>query len=356
MEKKTLNASSIRKIDRSSVLDTLMDFPGHCQAACEIAGKAQILFDRRDFNQIVFAGVGGSAIGADLVRAYLYFDCTLPIQVFRDYEMPACVDSHSLVFIVSYSGNTEETLSAYRIARQRGASIISVSSGGTLQSLSRQDETTFIQVPAGLPPRSALGYLGVTPLCLLSRLGVIKDVFPEVRSAIAVLCELRDKNLNPRIGQKENAAKVLADKLKGKVAVVCSSSVHFDVAAIRLRCQLNENSKALAFTAFIPEATHNEIVGWQNPAKALGQFCVVLLRDNKMHPRVAKRMDIFADIIRQQGAGVIEVWSRGEGLLSRILSLIYIGDFASLYLSVLYGVDPGPVDRITFLKSELSRS
>ena len=356
MNTKSLSLSCIKKLDKSRLLDTLMDFPEQCAAALDLACKAHILFDKRDFNKVVFAGMGGSGIGADLVRSLLYFDITVPVCVYREYELPACVDTHSLVFIASYSGDTEETLSAYKIARQRGASVICISSGGLLQAFSRKDENTFVLIPPGIPPRSAFGYMGIIPLVLLSRLGLIGQVDADIRQAVGVLTELRDKSLAPRIAQKDNAAKTLAANIKGRLTLVYAPSMHFDVAATRLRCQLNENAKALAFSGLFPEATHNEIMGWQNPGKALQQFCVVMLRDNKMHPRVAKRMDVSADIIRRDGVRVIDVWSRGEGLLSRILSLTYIGDFASFYLSMLYGVDPAPVDRITFLKSELART
>ena len=132
--------------------------------------------------------------------------------------------------------------------------------------------------------------------------------------------------------------------------------MHFDVAVTRLRGQLNENSKTLASSNLFPEMNHNEIVGWQNPEKLFKNFIVVMLRDKGMHPRVAKRMEIAGDILKQGGVAVIEIWSRGQDLLSRIFSLIYIGDFISFYLAILYGIDPTPVDRVTYLKNELAKS
>ncbi|MFH0738782.1 MAG: bifunctional phosphoglucose/phosphomannose isomerase [Candidatus Omnitrophota bacterium] len=355
MRKSKPTEDSIKKLDKSDMLGLLMDFPAQCKAAKEIAQQARISFEKRDFNKVIFAGLGGSAIGADLVRSYLYFEAKLPITVYREYDLPASLDNFSLVFILSYSGNTEETLSAYEQAKQKGSSIITVSSGGKLKEWAKRDNVVFIEIPQGLPPRCALGYLSIIPLCILARLGLIKDMQQDINQAIALLEDLRNKSLNPKIGQKDNVSKILAAKIFNKIPVIYSGSVHFDVTATRFRCQLNENSKALAASHLFPEMNHNEIVGWQNPKKLFKGLVVLMLRDKGMHPRVATRLDITRDMLTKEHISVIEVWSRGEGLLSRILSLIYVGDFASYYLAILYGIDPTPVDRVTYLKKELAR-
>jgi len=353
--KKGLTLKTIKQIDKSNILDLLLDFPLQCKAARDIAQRAKILFEKRDFTKIVFAGLGGSAIGADLVKSYLYFESKIPIVVCREYELPGYVDNQTLVFISSYSGNTEETLCAYNQAKERGANIITISSGGTLKEYALKNKITFIEIPKGLPPRCALGYLSIVPLCILANSGLIKDVSLSINQMTEVLENLK-KNLSPHIGQKDNIAKYAASKLFNKFAVIYSASIHFDVVVMRLRGQLNENSKALASSHVFPEMNHNEIVGWQNPQKLFKDFVVLMLRDKKMHPRVTKRMDITKDILNKEGVTVIEIYSRGEGLLSRIFSLIYIGDFISFYLAILYGIDPTPVDRVTYLKEQLAKT
>ena len=350
-----LNLTTIKRIDRSDMLSLLLDFPQQCRYAYEIAQNSKILFAKRNFTNIVFAGMGGSAIAGDLVRSYLYFDSKLPISVYREYALPAYVDSSTLVFISSYSGNTEETISTYNQAKEKGASIIIISSDGTLKEYATSDEITFIQIAGGLPPRCALGYLSIAPLVMLAKLGLIKKVDVSVEHMIGVLGGLKNKSLNPHIGQKDNIAKYIAGKLVNKLVIIYSSSIHFEATATRLRCQINENSKALASSHVFPEMNHNEIVGWQNPKKLFKNFVVVMLRDKDMHPRVLKRMDITYSILKQEDVNVIELWSRGEDLLSKIFSLIYIGDFISYYLAILYGVDPTPVDRVTYLKKELAK-
>jgi len=356
MKKSKLNLKTIKQIDKSDMLNLLLDFPQQCRAALNIAENAKILFEKKDFNKIVFVGMGGSAIGADLVRSYLYFECKIPILVLREYTLPAYVDDSTLVFLVSYSGNTEETLGVYKGAKEKGLTMIAISSDGQLKESAKSDDVTFIEIPKNLPPRCALGYLSIIPLCILAKLGLINDVSPSINQAINVLEELKNKSLKPYIGLQDNIAKSVALRLFNKFTVIYSASVHFDVCASRFRGQLAENSKALASSHVFPEMNHNEIVGWQNPKKTFKNFAVVMLRDNQMHPRVAKRMDITSGILKKEDVNLIEIWSRGEGLLSRIFSLIYIGDFISYYLAILYGIDPTPVDRVTYLKKRLSEA
>ena len=355
MKKAGLSIKSLRKLDKSGMLGLLLDFPQQCLAAQEIGKKANIRFTKRDFNKIVFAGLGGSAIGADLVRSYLYFDCNLPITVLREYELPKYVDGETLLFVASYSGNTEETLSAYEEAKKKGATIITLSSGGKLKELALADNLTFIEIPKGSPPRCALGYQAIIPLCILSKLGIIKDAAVAISQAIKVLEELREDCLKPEIGLKDNIAKYLASKLFNKFVVIYSQSIHFDICATRMREQIAENSKALSSSYVFPEMNHNEIVGWEHPGKLFKDFKVVMLRDKGMHERVIQRMDITSGILRKEGIEVLEVYSRGDDLLARILSLVYIGDFASYYLAILYGIDPTPVEMVTYLKNQLAK-
>lgn len=356
MQKSKLNSRHIKKIDKSNMLDLLLDFPLQCKAAVGIAQRTKILFEKRNFNKIVFAGMGGSAIGAELVRSYLYFESKIPIMVCREYELPGYVDNSTLVFISSYSGNTEETINAYKQARQRDSAIIVISSGGKLEEKAKNEEITFISIPKGLPPRCALGYLSIIPLCVLAKLGLIEDRSSFITEAINVLEDLKNRNLNPNIRLKDNIAKYIANKIFNKFTIIYAGSIHFDVVAMRLRTQLNENSKVLALSHVFPEMNHNEIVGWQNPKNLFKNFTVIMLRDKDMHPPVAKRMDITSDILKKEGIKILEIWSQGQDLLSRIFSLIYTGDFISYYLAILYGIDPTPVDRVTYLKNQLAKS
>ena len=342
-------------IDKSNMLELLLDFPLQFKTAQSLAKNATVSLEKKNFSKIVFCGLGGSAIGADLVRSYLYFESKLPIIVCREYELPAYVDELTLVFIASYSGNTEETISAYQQAREKGANIIVLSSDGILKEYAQKDKISFMQIPAGLPPRNALGYLSIIPLCILARLGLIKDVSNSIYQVVKTLEDLKNNHLHPRIAVKDNISKYVAKKLINKFTVVYSGSINFDVVATRFRGQLAENSKALASSHVFPEMNHNEIVGWQNPKKLFKNFAVVMFKDKGLYPRVAKRMAITKELIEKEGVPVIEINSLGEDLLSRIFSLVYIGDFISYYLALLYGIDPTPVDKVTYLKNRLAQ-
>jgi glucose/mannose-6-phosphate isomerase len=355
MKKKELNLKTIRQTDKSEMLGLLLDFPLQCMAASDIAKKSNLLLEKRDFKKILFAGLGGSAVAGDLVRSYLYFESRLPISVFREYNLPQFLDKETLVFISSYSGNTEETLSCYEEAKSKGAGIIGISSGGKLKEYCSRDKVTFVEIPSGLPPRCALGYLSIAPLKVLEKLGLIGPQDEYIKETIAVLKELKDNCLNPHIGEKENIAKFTAGKLFNKLPVIYSASIHFDVVVMRLRAQLNENAKCLTLSHVFPEMNHNEIVGWENPKKLFKDLVVLMFNDSDTHPRVKKRMEITREILKKEGVTVLEISSRGCALLSRIFSLIYIGDFISFYLAILYGVDPTPVDRVAYLKNQLAQ-
>lgn len=350
--KQALTLENIKKIDKSDMLGVLLDFPLQCRQALEIAQNLRALPQNRGIKKIVFSGVGGSAIGAELVRCYLYSESRLPVEVIREYELPAYVDRETLVFVVSYSGNTEETLSAYTKAKEKGAQVIAISSGGKLKAAASSDGVTFIAITGGLPPRYAIGFLSTIPLYILEKLGLISEVGPAVEETVRVLEELK-ANIGPHSGITDNISKYTAQKLYNKFTFIYSASEHFEVVGTRFRSQLNENSKALAYSGVFPEVNHNEIMGWENPKKLFKDFVAVMLRDSQQHPQINKRMEITKELLKKEGINTLEIFSRGEGLLARIFSLIYIGDFISFYLAVLYGADPASTDKITYLKQRL---
>jgi glucose/mannose-6-phosphate isomerase len=299
--------------------------------------------------------MGGSAIGADLVRSYLYFEAKVPISVIREYELPAYLDSSTLVFALSYSGNTEETISTYQQAMARSAPLVVVSSSGKLKEAALKEGVSFIALPVGLAPRCAVGYFSVIPLCVLFKLGLAPDPQAQLSEAVGVLEGLRDNCLCPKVGSKDNLARSAAERLYGKFAAIYSSSIHFDACATRFKGQLSENAKALALAAGFPEMNHNEIEGWHHPQRALRHFIAVILKDNRIDPRVQTRMEITRDMLKEEGIEVMEIYSRGQGLLTRMFSLLYIADFISYYLAILYGQDPLPTEKITYLKEQLGK-
>lgn len=350
------NINNLTKYDKSGMLETIESFAGQCEEALRI-GSAFRLPDnlRQHYENILFTGMGGSAIGADILRSYVLDEVKIPVLVNRNYTLPGFVGKRTLVIASSYSGNTEETLSAYADARKKRASLIAITSGGLLRDRARTDGFPVIVVPGGLAPRAALGYSFFTALTLIEKLGVIGDKSNETAETISLLRRLKDDDLGGHVAGRKNVAKALAVKLKGSLAVIYGGQDHMDSVATRWRAQIEENSKALAASHTFPEMNHNEVVGWENPEKVLKAITVIILRDRDDHRRNSIRMDITGNMLKKASRGVYEIESRGRGLLARIFSLIYTGDFVSYYLAILNKVDPTPVERIARLKKELEK-
>ncbi|MBN2453360.1 MAG: bifunctional phosphoglucose/phosphomannose isomerase [Candidatus Omnitrophica bacterium] len=350
------NTDAIRRCDPSGMARVIASFPRQCRDACCIVNGSDIPASyRRRYHNIVCAGLGGSAIGADIARSYLADEVKIPIFVNRNYTLPAFVGRNTLVIVSSYSGNTEETLSALRDARSRHARIIAITSGGKLKEIAMSNSIPVVTIPPGLQPRAAIGYSLFTLLDVLSTTGVIGDRTKEAHEAIGLLEKMKDTMIGISVCSRKNIAKKLARHMYRKIPVIYASQEHMDAVCTRWRGQLAENAKTISSTHLFPEMTHNEIVGWEEPEKALKNLIAIILRDCGDHPRVSRRMDIVRKIIKSRGVEVIEVNSRGRGLLARILSLVYIGDYVSLYLAVLNGCDPTPVESIAYLKREVSR-
>jgi glucose/mannose-6-phosphate isomerase len=349
------NLSAIEKYDPSGMAAVIASLPDQCRDAVKIGSLANIPDSfKTKYRDIVCTGMGGSAIGADIARSYAAGEALTPIFVNRNYTLPAFVGSGSLVIVSSYSGNTEETISAFKDAVSKGARIMVITSGGALRDLAAQSSIPVISIPPGLQPRAALGYSFFTLIMVLSRIGVISDKTKDIDEAISSLEELKKMSLEPSVREGRNIAKNIARNIYLKIPVIYSNAEHMDAVSTRWRGQLAENAKTLASTNTFPEMTHNEIVGWECPEKALKGLAVIMLRDSGDNLSIAKRMDIVKKVLTGLGTKVIEVNSLGKGLLARIFSLVYIGDYVSLYLAVLNKRDPTPVDRIAYLKKEMA--
>lgn len=302
---------------------------------------------------IVLAGVGGSASGGDLVKALVDEEGRIPFFVSRDYTVPNWVDRDDLVIAASYSGNTEETLSAYEDARRRGSQIVAVTSGGTLANQAERDQMPVIRIPAGQPPRTALGYMFASVL----RIATAFDAIPiqDIQGAIRALKDTVNA-CGPQVPTAENIAKRIATGLTRKVGLVYGLGGWQSSVAYRWRCQINENGKNLAISHGFPELNHNEILGWieaaeQNPN---GYACVIL-KGGIATGQMKKRLHVTEQLIGSR-AEFFHARALGETRLAEMLSLCLLGDFVSIYLAALNGVDPESIDWINVLKSELSRA
>ncbi len=348
-----MTSEDIAKVDHSSMLSLLRDFPNQVREALVIGENADVHMRTAGIRTIVLCGLGGSAIGGDLLRSYLAGTLKVPFIVNRQYTLPEFVGPDSLVIISSYSGNTEETTTAHREALRRKARLLCVSSNGITEQLARRARSPFIKVPGGLPPRAALGYSFFPLLLALTRLGFIKSRQKEITETVALLDEhaRRYAGLEPAT----NPALALAQKLHNRIVICYSSAERFDAVNTRWRGQIAENAKALTFGHVLPEMNHNELVGWKVLENEMREMVVVFLRDKGDHKRVQMRMDLTREIISRYTEHVEEVWSEGKGVLARMFSLIQLGDWVSYYMAILHGEDPTPVAVIDYLKQSLAQ-
>jgi glucose/mannose-6-phosphate isomerase len=299
---------------------------------------------------LVVAGVGGSAIGGALARAALGDHASRPILAARAYGLPPWATPDTTVLCASYSGETEETLACYESAGALGARRVVVTTGGRLAELARADGVPVIPVPGGFAPRAAVAYMMVAALEVAALCGAGPRMASEIDVA-AAHSESLVAEWGPE-GSEDSLPKRLARELHTSVPVVIGAGLTTPVA-YRWKTQINENSKMPCFAHELPEASHNEIVGWQGAAD-VGPFSAVFLDDCDTHPRVRARSEITERLIRDAASATVMVSSRGQTTVERVVSLVLLGDILSIYLAVLRGVDPTPIQAIDSLKSMLA--
>jgi len=349
MEKK-----HIRKIDRGDMFRVLKDFPLQVKEALKIAGKYNLKsFKTKGINNVIISGLGGSAIGGDLFRSYTQYEIKVPVTVNRNYTLPEFADKNTLVIISSYSGNTEETIAAYKQAIKAKCKIICITAGGEVKKMAKKNKHHCVIIPGGLQPRCALGYSFFTLLTVFIKLKLISDRKDEIKETLKILEEGREEftNLNP----ENNVALKVALEIRGKLPVVYSSTDVLDVVNLRWRGQISENAKILAYGNVYPEMNHNELVGWKLNEDILKKIVVIFLKDPADNDRVKMRMDITLGIIKEYANNIVTLESNAVGKLARIFDLVYLGDWVSYYLAILNEVNPTPVEAISYLKNELEK-
>lgn len=248
----------------------IQDFAAQMREALAIGNKAVFKQPADEIRNVCLIGLGGSAFGGEVAKNYIAAACPVPFEIVRDYTVPGYVSKHTLLIASSYSGNTEETLSALAQAEPRGPKVVCVTSGGKLLELAREKGYDHIILPGGYPPRTAAGFSIIQQLFVFKGLGLIKDFSKAINEAVDVVAAFD--------GHED--AKLIADQLHKRIPIVYSSPM-FESIAIRWRQQIQENAKQIAFHHVIPEMNHNELVGWKNPAELLEDAVVVVLRDRK---------------------------------------------------------------------------
>lgn len=318
-------------------------FPTQLKEALIIGQSYRFQSAKKEFKNVVLSGLGGSGIGGSIVQNFVADKMSIPFIVNKDYFLPSFINKDSLVIISSYSGNTEETLSAMKQAIKAKATIVCITSGGKVSELAKKKKMDCILLPAGMPPRSCLGYSMIQVLYTLLYFGYIKNDFEKSITAAIKLLKNEEKDI-----QKQS--KALAKKIIGKTFILYSAP-GFEGVAVRCRQQFNENSKMLGWHHVVPEMNHNELVGWRDKD---ANKVVIYLRNDDDYERVQTRMEINKTVIKKYTPNIIELWSKGKTYFEKVFYIVHLTDWVSVYLADLHNVDAMDIKVIDHLKNALA--
>ncbi len=342
----------IGRIDKSSMLSFCVEAPKHYAQAARLGKTFSIDYPKPD--TIVVAGMGGSGIGGELLKDWGRDRVAVPIDACKEYSLPAYANENTLVLVVSYSGETEETLSSLTDAIKRKCMIACISSGGPLHEFAEKLGVPHLLVPSGMAPRATLPYLFLPLITTLERIGLVANVDAEVSEATGILKQISSEN-SPEETSDHNLSKKMALGIDGTVPVVYGFGFYRTVAQ-RLKTQFNENSKNPAKWEFFPELNHNEIVGWEQAKEYARCFSAIFIRDDEEPLEIRQRIEATKGLMNRNVRKLLDVHSRGESRLAKMTSVICTGDFVSVYLAILRGVDPTPVKTISLLKRKLEQT
>ena len=326
-------------IDKSNMREVIAQSPNQLIDGLDLAKDIKV---EGSFKNIIICGMGGSALPANIITTLV--NLSVPVYIHRDYNLPALANKDSLIICISYSGNTEETLSGIQEAIKKEFKTIAIATGGKLEETSTQNNIPFAKIPSGIQPRSATGYIFSALVTILANCGFTNDISNDILRTAEEL-----KKINPSLEKK---GKNLAKKLAKKIPVVYSSN-NFKSAAKIWKIKFNENSKIPAFYNYFPELNHNEMVGYSN-VKKTSSLHVLIIKDKDDHQRIAKRMDLTASILKKKGVKVEFLNTEEGSLMFRFFSSLLLGDWTSYYLSINSKIDPTPVKMVEDFKKMLA--
>jgi glucose/mannose-6-phosphate isomerase len=350
------SSTTLKAHDHYDMMSQVLTFPNDITGALKLALKVKIPLDYSSVKRIVYVGMGGSGIPGDFLKILLTDKLRVPLAVIKDYTLPPYVDSDTLVLAVSYSGTTEETIYAYKQARQLDAKIFGVTSGAQLLALLQDDNIAHVVVPSGRTTRASFGWLLFTLLGMLQRIGLTPDMSLEINETKKKLTD-QISIYGPEVSASRNSAKTTALALLNKIPVICGTRDNTDVIALRWRQQLNENCKVFAQNEYLPEANHNSLEALATTVVRGFSPVTVFLRDLVGESyKMRDRIEATKEFLQKQGIEVLEFVSNSPFLLTRLLTLSYIGDFVSLYLAAALGVDPTSLEMISKFKEMLKKN
>lgn len=353
-----MTQEQISLVDSQNMFGVLKAFPEQIKHSIEIGINAPQF--QNDFDKLLILGMGGSAIGGDLINTYyklISSDRRIKIFINRDYSLPFEIDERTAIIASSYSGNTEETICAFEHSLKFTRNIITISSGGELTKISKYNHIPVVSIPSGYQPRCALAYSFFPMLYILLKSNVfntkeLEQIYTEIEELSANFLNLSNhySALNDN-----NTSFILSKRLQNKIPIIYTSNDLYSIN-LRWRCQIQENAKNCAFGNILPEMNHNEINSFSYPEIFKNSVLTIFIIDQIDHPRVKARFNAMENIFHESGLEVIKISSGNYNLLMRIFDLIYLGDWTSFYLAILNNTDPTPIPIITKLKSNLENN
>jgi len=343
-----------KQYDPEGMLTHLHKMPKLCEQAWQMTMNFDLPEDYSKISKVVILGMGGSAIGGDLVSNLVASEAKLPILVHRDYNLPAFIDSKTLVIASSYSGMTEETLSSFKQALETNSKKLVITAGGKLKVMAEERKVPVLSFAYKAQSRAALPFILLPTLGFLQRLGFISDKSADITETVEVLQKLSQR-INEGVSLSENPAKQLANRLYDRLPIIYGADILSEVAH-RWKTQFNENSKAWACYEVFPELNHNAVVGYQSPLELASKIMVVLLRSAHLPKRIQLRYQLTCQLLERAKVSYQIVDGDGTSPLSQMMSLVLFGDYISYYLAILYKIDPSPVEVIDYLKEQLKDS
>lgn len=322
----------------------VQNFPTQLHEALLIGQSYRFTAAKKQYANVVLTGLGGSGIGGSIVQNFVFDKLAVPFVVNKDYFLPAFVGKDSLVIVSSYSGNTEETLQAMQQALKAKATVVCITSGGKVADIAKKKKLDCILLPAGMPPRSCLGYSMTQVLFVLQGLGLLNYNIQKDLTASIKMLKTKQKSIQTK-------ASSLAKKLYGKTPVIYSAP-EYEGVAVRFRQQINENSKMLCWHHVVPEMNHNELVGWREKDDSKA---VIFLRDEANYERTQFRMEVNKKVIKKYTKTLIELYTEGKSYWEKVFYFVHLTDWVSVYLADMRGLDATEVKVIDFLKGELGK-
>jgi len=321
-------AKTKNNIDKENMREVIINSPNQLVKGLDLAKDIKT---EGSFKNVIICGMGGSPLPADILNSIVL--PSAPIYIHRDYNLPAFATKDSLIICISYSGNTEETISSLQQAVEKGFKIIAIATGGKMEEICKQNNISLAKIPAGIQPRSATGYLFSALSTILANCGIISDISGDILKTTDELAKINSS--------LEKSGKGLAKKLAKKIPVVYASDSFKEVAKI-WKIKFNENSKIPAFHNFFPELNHNEMVGFSN-VKKTNNLHVLIIKDKDDHERIIKRMNLTSSILKKKGVKIDFIETKDGSLMFRVFSSLLLGDWTSYYLAINQKIDPTPV-------------